>query len=94
MPPRKRDSDDRQIHTSYSRRRDDFVYDIDIYEAAPPANAGRFYAQVVNIVRLESGQTVSVNGELQDAYGAAPDEAFSKLETTLEAWVKDQMRSP
>jgi hypothetical protein len=55
------------MHRSYLHRRGEFVYDINVYEATPPADAGRFYAQVVNMVRLESGQTVSVNAELRDA---------------------------
>jgi hypothetical protein len=80
------------MHRSYWRRRGDFAYDIEIYEATPPADAGRFYAQVVNMVRLESGQTVSVNAELQDAYGATRDDAFSKIEVAVEEWVEDQTR--
>jgi hypothetical protein len=43
--------------------------------------------------RLESGQTVSVNSDLGDEYGATADEAFSKIETAIEAWVKKQTRS-
>lgn len=93
MPPRTRDSHDKRVFTSYTRRRDEYRYDIAIYETTPPANAGRFYAQVVNMVRLESGQTVSVNIELEDAYGATPDEAYSTLEAAVEAWVKDQTPS-
>lgn len=93
MPPRKRDNGDKQISTSYGRRRGDFAYDIAIYEAAPSANPDRFYAHVVNMVRLESGHTVSVIAELQDAYGATPDEAVSKVDAMVEKWVKDQARS-
>ena len=81
------------MHRSYLRRRGDFVYDINIYEATAPADAGRFYAQVVNMVRLQSGETVSVNAELQDAYGATRDEAFSKIEMAVEEWAKDPTRS-
>jgi hypothetical protein len=90
MPPRKRDSDDKRVFTSYSRRRADYRYDIAIYEPAPPADGGLFYAQVVNIVQLEGGHTVSVNAALQDAYGATPDEAYSTLEAAIEARMKDQ----
>jgi hypothetical protein len=36
------------------------------------------------MVRLESGQTVSVNPELQNAYGATRDEAFSEIEAAAE----------
>jgi hypothetical protein len=93
MPPSKRDNDDKYLHTSYWRRTGDFVYDIDIYEVIAPANACRCYAHVVNMVRLESGHTASVNAELQDAYGATPDEAVSKIEAAVEEWVKDEARS-
>jgi hypothetical protein len=91
--PQKRDNDDTQIHTSYSRRRGDYRYDVAIYETTPFANACRFYARVVNMERLESGNTASVNPELQDAYGATRDEAYSRLEAAVEEWVKDQTRS-
>ena len=50
--------DDKRVFTSYARRRGEYRYDIAIYETAPPAAAGRFRAQVVNMVRLEGGQTV------------------------------------
>jgi hypothetical protein len=95
MPPRKRDNDDKQIYTSYGRRRGNFVYDVEIYEATAPAaaNAGRFYAQVVNMVQLESGGTASVHAELQDAYGTTPDEAFSRIDKAVEEWVRSQTRS-
>jgi hypothetical protein len=93
MPPRDRDNDDRQLFTSYSRKRGDYRYDIAIRETIPPANAGRFYARVVNLVRLESGHTVSVHAELQDAYGATPDEALSNIEASVEEWAKSQTRS-
>jgi hypothetical protein len=92
MPPRKRDIGDKRISTSYGRRRGDFAYDIAIYEAALPANPDRFYAHVANMVRLESGHTVSVIVELR-AYGATLDEAVSKVDATVEEWVKDQARS-
>ena len=90
MTPRERDSEDRQLFTSYSRKSGDYHYDIAIHEAVPPVNAGRFYAQVVNIVRLESGRTEGVNAEIPDEYGATADEAFSKLEAAVERWVKNQ----
>jgi hypothetical protein len=88
MPPRTRNHDDKRISSAYGRRKGDFVYDVDIYEATPPADEGRFYAQAVNMVRLESGRTMPVNAELQDSYGATPDEAFSRIEAAVEAWVK------
>jgi hypothetical protein len=76
--------------TSYSRRRGEYVYDIEVFETAAPATAGPFYARVVNMVRREAGHDVSVNAELQDAYGATPDEAVSRIEAAVEKWVKDQ----
>jgi hypothetical protein len=92
MPPRTPDGDDTRVLTSYSRRKGKYRYDVAIYETTPPA-AGLFRAQVVNMVRLEGGHAVSVNADLQDAYGATPDEAYSKLEAAVEAWVKDQTPS-
>jgi hypothetical protein len=90
MPMGKRD-DDKHVSTSYSRHRGDYVYDVGLYERPAPGVDGRFYAQVLNMVRLESGQTVAVNAEFQDALGGTPDEAFSKLEAAVEKWVKDQV---
>jgi len=73
---------------SYSRHRNTYIYDVNIHRATQPANAGRFYAQAVNIVRVESGQTVSVNAGLQNEYGETLDEAFSKIERAVEAWAQ------
>jgi hypothetical protein len=92
MPPRTRD-EERRVLTSYSRREGEYRYDIAIFETVPPAAAALFRAQVVNLVRLEGGQTLPVDADLQDAYGATPDEAFSRLEAAVEAWVKDQTPS-
>ena len=58
MPPRTPGSDDQRLLTAYARHRGEYRYDIAIYETTPPANAGRFYPEVVNMVRLEGGQTV------------------------------------
>jgi hypothetical protein len=77
---------------SYSRHREAYIYDVNIHRATWPPNAGRFYAQAVNMVRLESGQTVSVDAELQNEYGATPDEAFSKIERAVEAWAQRRTR--
>jgi hypothetical protein len=84
--------DDKRVFTSYSRHRGEYRYDIAIYQTAPSADTGRFYAQVVNMVRLEGGQTVSINVDLQPRYGATPEEAYSALESDIEAWMKDQPR--
>jgi hypothetical protein len=93
MPPPKRDNDDEHIHRSYSRRRGDYLYDVAVYAAHTPANPDRCYAQVMNMVRLEAGHTVSVDAELPDTYGATLDEAFSTIEAAVEEWVKEQTRS-
>jgi hypothetical protein len=74
--------------TSYSRRQGAYSYDVEVHEAAPPGNVGRYYARVVNMVRLESGHQVTVNADLRGEYGATPDEAFSRLEAAVAAWVK------
>jgi hypothetical protein len=91
--PRHTPGDDKRVFTSYERRRGEYRYDIAVYETTPPANAGRFYARVVNMVRLRSGETVSVNSELEDAYGATPDEATSTLEAAVEEWTRNQTPS-
>ena len=76
--------------TSYSRRNGEYLYDIVIYEVSPPANAGRFCAQVVNMVRLVSGQTVAVNAGLQHEYAATSHDAWAQIEAAVDNWVKDQ----
>jgi hypothetical protein len=81
------------MRTSYTRRFGEYVYDIIVYEVTPPAAAGHFCARVVNMVRLEAGQTVAVRADLQDAYGATRDEAVTQLEAAIEKWVKDQTPS-
>ena len=86
--PRPRDNSDTLICTSCSRRRGEYLYDVDLYEATAPANIVHVYARVVNMVRLESGHTVAVNPELPDQPAATLDEAFSHLEAAVGAWVK------
>jgi CheY-like chemotaxis protein len=76
--------------TSYdSRRRGEYVYNIDIYESARAATADHFRAHVMNMVLLEGGQTVSVNPDLQDEYGPTPQRALSRIERAVDEWVKD-----
>jgi hypothetical protein len=76
--------------TSYdSRRRGEYVYNIDIYESARAATADHFRAHVMNMVLLEAGQTVSVNPDLQDEYGPTPQRALSRIERAVDEWVKD-----
>jgi hypothetical protein len=91
--PRTRDNGDKLICTSCSRRRGEYLYDVDLYEARAPASVVQVYARVVNMVRLESGHTVAVNAELPDQRGATLDEAFSHLEAAVAAWVKARARS-
>jgi hypothetical protein len=81
-----------QILRSYLRRRGEFLYDIETYEATPAGAARRFDARVVSMVRLESGQTVSVTADLRNAHGATCDEPFSKIDAAIQEWVKDRTR--
>jgi hypothetical protein len=77
--------------TSYSRHRNNYVYDIDIHEVDAPAIAGRFFAHVVSMVRWEAGKTVPVNAAaLRHEHGATPGEAFSRIDAAVEEWVKNQ----
>lgn len=93
MPPTPSDSGDKQVFAAYSRKRGAYHFDIAIYEIAAPTAAGRFYAHLLNIVRIESGQTVAVNAELEDVYAATPEGAYATLEAAVEAWVKEQTPS-
>jgi hypothetical protein len=80
--------------TSYSRRSGDYIYDIETHEVSLPyATGGRFCARVVNMVRSESGQLVTVNVELEDEYGATRAEAVSQIEAIVQKWVKSQTPS-
>ncbi len=76
--------------TSYdSRRRGEYVYNIDIYESARAATADHFRAHLMNMVLLEAGQTVLVNPDLQDEYGPTPQRALSRIDRAVYEWVKD-----
>jgi hypothetical protein len=86
------DNGDKLICSSCSRRRGEYLYDVDLYETIAPANIVHVYARVVNMVRLESGHTVPVNAELQDQHGATLDEAFTHIEAAVAAWVKARTR--
>jgi hypothetical protein len=79
--------------TSYSRRMSDYLYDIEIDDTTRFVNAERFCARAANTVRLESGQTVSVNADLPDTYSSTRHEAVSNIETAIAVWVKAQRRS-
>ena len=78
---------------SYARRHGDYLYDIEIHQAVPAGQAGRFCATVVNVVRLAPGPPVSVTPELHGKYGATSDAACSKIEAAVTTRVKDQTRS-
>jgi hypothetical protein len=73
------------MRTSYSRRRGDFVYDVQAYE-----DSGRFFARVVNIERLDADRTVSISANLPHAHGVTVGEAFTQLEAVVEAWIEEQ----
>jgi hypothetical protein len=76
--------------TRYSLRKGDYLYDVEIYEDPTPGTAVRFYAQVLNMARLESGRAVVFGPEVQDQVGRTRDEAFSYIDGAVDAWVKDQ----
>jgi hypothetical protein len=80
----------RTKRTSYTRKQGDFSYDIDVYDPPGLLPEGRFYAIVVNMVRRTSGESLSVETELQGAYGATPDEAVAKIEAAVGAWAENQ----
>jgi hypothetical protein len=46
-----------------------------------------FCARVMNLVRLDSGETVSVDALIEDEHAATPAEALSRLEAAVEDWV-------
>jgi hypothetical protein len=80
--------------TRYSLRKGDYLYDVEIYEdPTPTGTAVRFYAQVLNMARLESGRAVAFAPEVQDQVGRTRDEAFSYLDAAVDAWVNDQTRA-
>ena len=81
------------MRTTYSRLWGNYVYDIEIHQAPPQAGAVGFRAQIVNMVRLESCQTVPVNPEFLDEDGATPAEAVSQIDAAVKEWVKNQTPS-
>ena len=74
----------------YSCRMNEYLYDIKIGHTTRLVSAERVSARAVNIVRLESGDTVPVNANLPSAYGPTRREAVASLEEAVAAWVKDQ----
>jgi hypothetical protein len=76
------------VRTSYSRRKSDYLYDIEIREVADAASARRFCARVVNLVRLKSGATESVNADVPDQHAATRADAVVKVEAAVDRWVK------
>jgi len=77
-----------QLPTSYSRRRDVYSFDVQVDQ-----DADRYVARVRNLVRVESGDMISVDSKLHDEYGLTAAEAFSQIDAAIEEWVKDQ-RNP
>jgi hypothetical protein len=75
------------VQTSYSRRRGDYAYDVVIRSVSQSPSAGVFCARVMNLVRLDSGETVSVDALIEDEHAATPAEALSRLEAAVEDWV-------
>jgi hypothetical protein len=47
-----------------------------------------FCARIVNMVQAKS--QMSVNADLQDEYGATPDEAVAQIEAVVKKWVKGE----
>jgi hypothetical protein len=78
--------------TTYSRRSGEYLFDIEIGDTNWLDTAQRFFAQAVNIVRLESGQTVSVNADLPRVHGPTRHEVVVRVEATVAAWVTNQGR--
>jgi hypothetical protein len=72
--------------TIYLRRRGDHAYAVAIQAVTRRGSADQFRARLLNMVRLGSGQTVSVRADLQPEYGATRDEAFSRIEAAIEKW--------
>jgi hypothetical protein len=68
---------------SYARRRGDYIYDIEIDEAARGADTGSFCARVVNVVRLGATRPCRIHLDLPCEYGATRDEAFARIEAAL-----------
>jgi hypothetical protein len=77
------------VVSSYSRRRGEYVYNIDVYESVHAVTADHFRAHVMNMVLLEAGQTVLVNPDLQDEYGPTPQRALSRIEHAVDEWMLD-----
>ena len=79
--------------TCYSRRMSDYLYDIEIEETTRVVPAQRSCARAVNIVRLESGHTVSVDPDLSSVFSSTRHKAVSNIEAALAVWVKAQKGS-
>ena len=83
----------RTKRTSYTRKRGDFSYDIDVYDPPGLLPAGRFYAIVVNMVRRTAGRACRSRQNYQGNMGRTPDEAVSKIDAAVAAWVANQAGS-
>jgi hypothetical protein len=79
--------------TSYSRRSGDYLYDVKCYQVTMPAKGNHFFAVVVNMARLESGEWVAVTPGFQKEYGETIAEAIAAMNTAVDAWVTNRARS-
>ena len=80
------------MQMSYARRRGDYIYDIEIDEAARGADPGSFCARVVNVVRLGAARPCRIHLDLPCEYGATREEAFARIQAALGTWLKLQTR--
>jgi hypothetical protein len=74
----------------YSRRMNEYIYDIEIRDTTRLVNAQRFSARAMNIVRLAT--LIPVNADLPITYGPTRHEAVSTLEAAIVEWVTSQTR--
>jgi hypothetical protein len=81
------DPGSRLMHTSYSRRRGDFIYDVSIDPVVRSTNQSAFSARALNVARLADGEPVPVGISIEEL-GATVGEAVAKLEATIEECVQ------
>jgi hypothetical protein len=74
------------MYTRYSRRRGDYIYDVDVHELVN----GRYVAFVVKLERIAANGTVSVYADIRRAYGATISAALANLEAAIDEWAKKQ----
>ena len=71
---------------SYSHRQGEYSYDIVIDEIG----VCHFRARVINLTRRMYGESVRIDARLQEQDGATSDEAVSKVNAAVAAWMKNQ----